>query len=48
MERREERKRAALPKAAAATSDEEWRPVVRAAMTEWLPRTGRPASPLSS
>jgi hypothetical protein len=48
MERRDERERATLPKAAAATSGEEERPEVRAAMPEWLPQAGRPASPLSS
>jgi hypothetical protein len=48
MESREERERAALPKAEAATSSEEGSPVVRAAMPEWLPWARRPVSPLSS
>jgi hypothetical protein len=38
MERREERERAALPKAAAATSGEEGRPVVRAAIVAEPPK----------
>jgi hypothetical protein len=38
MERREERERAALPKAVASTSDEEGRLEVRPAMPAWLPQ----------
>jgi hypothetical protein len=48
MESREERERAALPKAAVATDGEEERPEVWPAMPAWLPQVGRPASPLSS
>jgi hypothetical protein len=48
MERREERERAALPKAAVATSGEEGRLKVWAAMPAWLPQVGRPVVPLSS
>jgi hypothetical protein len=48
MERREERERAALPKAAAFTSDGEEKPEVRPIMPAWLPQRGRPAKPLSS
>jgi hypothetical protein len=48
MERREERKRVALPKVAASTSDEEQRPEVRPAMPAWLPQVGRPVMLLSS
>jgi hypothetical protein len=37
MERREERERAALPKAAAFTSDGEEKPEVKPIMSAWLP-----------
>jgi hypothetical protein len=48
MERREERERLALPKAAAATSGEDERLEVRPAMPESLSQAGRPVLPLSS